>query len=100
MPQPKRIESALTAELNATNDASFRHRMQQILESLDESEREALERVLDRMHAKNLDKTVRTGPLYSYRWLAETLTKHGHPIKKNQVRHYMVFLYAKDRGVK
>jgi len=50
--------------------------------------------VLERMAEKNADKSLRATHTYSYRWLAETLTKHGHPISKNQIRHYMAFVHG------
>lgn len=98
MPQSKRVESALSAELNQSADANVSHRMHQILNALDEQERAALNRVLEKMRDKNADKSLRSVPHYSYKWLAETLTKHGHPINKNQVRHYMLFIYPKEKA--
>lgn len=98
MPQSKRVESALSAELNEAADANVRHRMLQIFDSLDEQERVALWKVMAKIAEKNADRSLRTVSQYSYRWLAETLTKHGHPINKNQVRHFMLFVYPKMRG--
>lgn len=100
MPQLKKVDSGLSAELNQSLNENVTHRMHQILESLDQQERTALEQVMAKMHEKNLDKSLRSTPQFSYKWLAETLTKHGHPIKKNQVRHFMVYLYPKNRGKK
>lgn len=94
MPQSKRVESALSAELSGFVHANMRHRMHQILESLESSERALLMQVLERMAEKNADKSLRATHTYSYRWLAETLTKHGHPISKNQIRHYMAYMHG------
>lgn len=95
MPQSKEVDSPLGAELRQSLDANGRHRMEQILDSLPETDRDALSKVLKKMHEKNGDKSLRSVPHYSYKWLAETLTKHGHAINKHQVRHYMVNIYAK-----
>lgn len=100
MPQSKKVESSLSDELNESAELSVRHRMYQILDSLGEEERKALEKVLEKMYQKNNDESSRSVPRFSYKWLADTLTKHGYPIKKNQIRHYMVFLYPKDREQK
>lgn len=85
--QKEKGVSPLESELLARNQSEGR--MIQILEELSETDRKAVETVLERMRKKNADSTTRSTRMYSYQWLAETLTKHGHPVTKNQIRHYM-----------
>lgn len=96
MPKSKSGVSALAVELNQSADANLKHRMLQILDSLEVDERTALESVLNRMREKNSVVGSRSIHQYSYQWLADLLTKHGHPISRNQVRHFMVNIYRKD----
>jgi hypothetical protein len=69
--------------------------MDAILDSLPPTERDALLSVLSRMRDKNRSVVTRANSNYSYKWLAEVLTKHGHEIKANQVRHYLTNIYPK-----
>lgn len=85
--QKEKVASPLENELLARIESDAR--MAQILERLSDSERKAVEIVLDKMRQKNADKTTRSTHAYSYKWLADTLTKHGHPVTKNQIRHYL-----------
>jgi len=85
--QKEKAPSPLEAEL--TTEWSPEGRMLQILGSLTDAERKALDSVFAKIEAKNSDPSMRSTRIYSYEWLAATLTKHGHPITKHQVRAYM-----------
>lgn len=85
--QKEKAPSPLEAEL--ITERSPEGRMLQILTELTDNERKALDVVFDRIVQKNSDPSMRSTRMYSYQWLAETLTKHGHPITKHQVRAYM-----------
>ena len=98
MPQSKKSQpspNALLSELDECVKASFKHRMDAILDSLSPSERDSLLSVLARMRDKNKSVVTRAYSNYSYKWLAEVLTKHGHEIKANQIRHYLTYIYPK-----
>ncbi len=98
MPQSKKSQptpNALVSELDECVKASFKHRMDAILDSLPPTERDALLSVLSRMRDKNRSVVTRANNNYSYKWLAGVLTKHGHEIKANQVRHYLTNIYPK-----
>lgn len=90
------VDSSLLGELLSA-DANPPHRLGQILASVSSEEKQALLDVMEKMYKKNRDKSLRASPSTSYRWLAELLTKHGHEITKEQVRHYMVYIYRKQR---
>lgn len=85
--QKEKAASALESELLARGESEAR--MVQILEALSDNDRKALETVLEKMRKKNSETSTRSTHMYSYKWLADTLTKHGHPITKDQIRHYM-----------
>jgi uncharacterized membrane protein len=98
VPQSKKSQptpNAFVSELDECVKASFKHRMDAILDSLPPTERDALLSVLSRMRDKNRSVVTRANSNYSYKWLAEVLTKHGHEIKANQVRHYLTNIYPK-----
>jgi hypothetical protein len=85
--QKNKAVSPLENELLSQCDSESR--MLQILDSLSDDERKALEIVFDKMRSKNSDASTRSTRVYSYQWLAKTLTKHGHPVTKYQVRAYL-----------
>lgn len=101
MPQSNKSQttpSGLLDELKACNDATLKHRLDDIIESLPTSEKESLIAVLAKIAAKNSVASTRSKHAYSYNWLAGVLTKHGHQITANQIRHYMVRVYKKSDG--
>lgn len=87
MPAQKPEPTSLLVELSATPKEC---RMCKILEELSPPERDALLSVLKKMKEKNLTQKGRSQHYYSYRWLAELLTKYGFTIEKNDVRKYLI----------
>lgn len=90
---------ALLSELQECNEASFKHRMEEVLDLLPPSERASLVAVLARMREKNLNATSRANSTYSYKWLSGVLTKYGHDISANQIRHYLTYIYPNKKEV-
>jgi hypothetical protein len=98
VPQSKKLESVLIADLERCASTSVKHRLEEILDSLPESERQALEKTISNMAEKNQNTSLRCRNGFSYKWLAEVLTKHGHTISANQVRHYIGAIYRKRQA--
>ena len=87
MPTSKNEPSSLLVDLSVNHDEC---RMCKILEELPASERDALLLVLKKIIEKNTTQLGRSQHFYSYRWLAEVLTKHGFKIDKKDVRKYAI----------
>lgn len=87
MPSTKdAFESSLLHELQSVTDEC---RMCEILRQLPPKEKDALLVVIKKMKEKNATKQGRAKKTYTYRWLAETLTKHGFSVDRRDVRNYM-----------
>ena len=85
MPTSKKETNGLLFDLtSATVDC----RLCVILKELPVTERDALMAVIAKMKTKNATKHGRALHTYTYRWLADVLTKHGFAIQQKDVRNY------------
>lgn len=95
MQQSKKLKSVLIADLEAIDPKRQKHRVDEILDSLSDVEREALHKTIMNMVERNQDKSARCRNGFSYKWLADVLTKNGHTVSANQVRWYIYTIYRK-----
>jgi ribosomal protein L23 len=93
--QSNKLKSVLVADLEAVSPQNHKHRVDEILESLSDVEREAVNKTILNMVEKNKDTSTRCRNGYSYKWLADVLTKNGHAVSANQIRHYVGRIYKK-----
>ena len=87
MPTLKKEKNGLLEDLQSFDTGC---RMCQILLALPVSERDALMLVIDKMKKKNSTKEGRSSHTYTYKWLAEVLSKHGFAILRKDIARYFV----------